>query len=513
MTPPADGGWLPQEPLSPARYNDIPYDYSPVPTCQEFACSNAPMRGLMGPFGSGKSTACVVEITARARRQRIGRDGIRHSRWAVIRNTYRELADTTIRTVFSWLPPHHFGRYIENKHSYQIKAIEGCDIEILFLALDRPDDIKKLLSLELTGGWVNEAREVPWSVIEALQGRVGRYPAVKDGGVSWSGVWMDTNPPDTDSKWYGYFEERNWLKSFRKLQESGDIPRDMPPEKFARIFKQPGGLSPRAENLVNLPGGRSYYANLSVGKAREWIKVYVDGEYGFVVEGKLVYPEYSDQIHCQKADPIEGITIERTWDFGLTPACIFSQKLPDGRWLVFDELTSDNMSADEFSDEVLEHCASAFRGRASFDDVGDPAGEIRVQTDKKTCFDILQAKDIMIRGAMTQDPQLRQESVRKPLRTLVNGEPQFILHPRCRVTRKGFMGGYHRRRLQVPGPERYSATPQDNMYTHPHDCIQYRALEHFAPALVSKPRDEMDDFFVDRSAYGDDPTRDPSTGY
>jgi hypothetical protein len=56
------------------------------------------------------------------------------------------------------------------------------------------------------------------------------------------------------------------------------------------------------------------------------------------------------------------------------------------------------------------------------------------------------------RAALTQDPTLRQEAVRKPLRTLTNGEPQFILHPRCKVLRKGFMGGYHRRRMQTGRP-------------------------------------------------------------
>ncbi len=469
---------LPMEPLSGAKFHDITYDYSDVPTCQEFAASNAFMRGLQGPFGSGKSSACVTEITNRARRQRRGPDGIRHSRWGVIRNTYSELSLTTIRTVFQWLPPQYFGRYVENKHTYTVKAIPECDIEIQFIALDRPDDIKKLLSLELTGAWINEAREVPWSVIEAAQGRVGRWPAKRDGGPSWHGVWMDTNPPDSDSKWYRYFEEKTWLKDFQRMQRDGDIPASMRPEQFAAIFKQPSGMSPKAENLSNLPGGRRYYANLSAGKSAEWVKVYVDGEYGFVVEGKLVYPEYSDAIHCRSIDPIEGIEILRGWDFGLTPSCVFSQLLPDGRWLVFDEMTSDNMSVDQFGDEVIEHCNRAFKGRAQFRDVGDPAGDIRVETDKKTSFDILRAKDIDIRGAVTQDPTLRQESVRKPLRTLEGGEPQLILHPRCRMLRKGFMGGYHRRRMQTKGPERYSEKPEKNEYSH---CFP-------AGVLVSTPR-------------------------
>ncbi len=492
----------------------VKYSYADVPTCQKFAESNAFMRGLLGPYGSGKSSACVIEIINRGLAQRRSPDGIRHSKWAVIRNSFPELRDTTIRTVMQWLPQHYFGHYVETRHSYTIKAFEGADIEILFLALDRPDDIKKLLSLEVTGGWVNEAREVPWSVIEALQGRVGRYPPQRDGGPTWHGVWADSNPPDSDSKFYRYFEEKNWLPDFNKLRAAGEIPRDMKPEDFAAIFRQPSGRSPEAENLTNLPGGRRYYMNLAAGKSAEWVKVYVDGDYGFVMDGKLIYTEYSDQIHCKSVDPIEGLPIERTWDWGLTPACVFSQMLPDGRWLVFDEMVSDNMGADQFSDEVLEHCNRAFKGRATFDDVGDPAGEGRVDTDARSVFDILQNKDIAIRAAMTQDPTLRQESVRKPLRTLINGEPQFILHPRCRVIRKGFLGAYHRRRLQTGGPERFSDKPVKNEASHPHDCVQYRALEHFAPALVSRPQSEDDAWFAERSEIVGGPDgRNPDTGY
>lgn len=493
-------------------FNDINYGYAGVPTCERFSLSNAFIRGLMGPFGSGKSSACVIEIVNRGLAQRPGPDGIRHSRFAVIRNTYRELQDTTIKTVFQWLPPAYFGRYIENKHTFTITAFEKCRIEIVFMALDRPEDVKNLLSLELTGAWVNEAREVPWSVIEALQGRVGRYPAMKDGGPSWHGIWMDTNPPDSDSKWYKFFEEKVWLKDFNAMKASGDLPADMKASDFVTFFKQPGGLSPSAENLNNLTGGRLYYAKLATGKSAEWRKIYVDGDYGFVLEGKLVYPEYSDPIHCKEVDPVEGIIIERTWDFGLTPSCVFSQMLPDGRWLIFDEMVSDNMGVDQFSDDVIEHCNRAFKGRASFDDVGDPAGEGRVETDARSVFEILQAKDIDIRAAVTQDPTLRQESVKKPLRTLVAGEPQFILHPRCRVTRKGFMGGYHRRKMQTGGPERYSEKPEKNEYSHPHDCVQYRAMEHFAPALLTNPRHDDGDYYSDRST-GVEAQRDETTGY
>jgi hypothetical protein len=42
----------------------------------------------------------------------------------------------------------------------------GLELEVLFLALDRPDDVKKLKSLELTGAWLNEASELEQAVLD-----------------------------------------------------------------------------------------------------------------------------------------------------------------------------------------------------------------------------------------------------------------------------------------------------------------------------------------------------------
>jgi len=472
---------------------DIRYSYVDVPTCQAFAQDNSFIRGLMGPFGSGKSSACVVELVNRGLAQAKGPDGMRRTRFAVIRNTYAELRDTTIKTIMQWLPELYFGRYVKHERTYTITAFPGAVIELIFLALDRPDDIKKLLSLELTGAWVNEAREIPWSIIEALQGRVGRYPAIRDGGATWFGIWMDTNPPDNDSRWYRFFEE-------------------IKPDN-ARIFKQPSGLAEDAENLPNLPGGRRYYSNLAVGKSAEWIKVYIKGEYGFVIDGKPVFPDYSDTAHCKEIDPVPGVTIIRSWDFGLTPACAFSQLLPDGRWLAFDEMTSESMSIDKFSEDVVEHCTRSFRGQATFEDWGDPAGAQRAQTDARTCFEIMQGKGIMVEGSI-QNPQMRHESIGKPLRTMIGGHPQFILHPRCTQLRKGFMGGYHYRRLQVSG-ERYSDKVEKNMLSHIMEALEYGTVQYFAPALVGQMPEEEDWSHIGSGYddYGTHAGRSGFTGY
>ena len=470
---------------------DIRYSYANVPTIAKFAASNARVRGIVGPFRSGKSSGCVVEIVRRALAQKPGSDGIRRTRWLVTRSTYRELSDTTIRTVHMWLPPAHFGRHYASDNRYVVKGFEGAEFEILFRALDTPDDVSNLLSLEVTGAWVNEAREIPWAIVDALQGRIEQYPSKAMGGCTWAGLFMDTNPPDQDSDWFRFFEEKKH------------------PKWFAEMFKQPSGLSPQAENIPNLTN-LNYYKLLAEGKKPEWVKVYIHGEYGFVVDGKPVYTEYSDSLHLKEVNPVAGVPVIRSYDFGLTPACCFSQLLPDGRWLVFDEMTSTSMGFDQFSDDVLEHCQRAFKGKVTFEDYADPAGTQRAQTDKKTCFEIAETKGITMEPSV-QDPTLRMESVRKPLRTLIGGEPQFILHPRCKTIRKGFLGGYNMRRIQVAGPERYASRPDKGPLSHIMNALEYAAAMMFAPALTGgAPRGEDD--WPD-SGYGSDQGRSEVTGY
>jgi hypothetical protein len=471
---------------------DIRYSYAHVPTIRNFAASNARVRGLMGPFRSGKSSGCVVEVVRRATAQRQGPDGIRRTRWLVVRNTYRELADTTIRTVQMWLPPQHFGRFYQTDNRYVVKGFEKTEFEFLFRALDKPDDVSNLLSLEVTGAWINEAREVPWAIVDAIQGRIEQWPSKAMGGCTWGGLFMDTNPPDQDSDWYRFFEEKQH------------------PEWFAKLFKQPSGLSDKAENIPNLTNP-NYYKLLAEGKKPEWIKVYIHGEYGFVVDGKPVYDEYSDQLHRREVDPVPDRPVMISLDFGLTPAACFSQLLPDGRWLVFDEMTSTSMGFDQFSDDILEHCRRSFRGTVQFEYYGDPAGQQRAQTDKKTCFEIAATKGMEIE-ASEQDPTLRMESVRKPLRTIIAGEPQFVLHPRCKTIRKGFLGGYNLRRIQVAGPERYALRPDKGPLSHIMNALEYGAAVLFAPALTRGPAGGEEDW--PSAGYGEsDQGRSPVTGY
>src|SRR5690348_11896393 len=84
-------------------------EYTPSPTLGDFHASNAFVRGIRGPIGSGKSVGCCWEIYSRAMEQAPGPDGVRRSRWVVTRNTYGELNTTTLQTWLDWFPEEHVG--------------------------------------------------------------------------------------------------------------------------------------------------------------------------------------------------------------------------------------------------------------------------------------------------------------------------------------------------------------------------------------------------------------------
>lgn len=436
-------------------------EYQCSPTLYEFHASDDFVRGAMGPIGSGKSVACVIEIMRRAAEQRPNAQKVRRTRWAVIRNSFGELRDTTIKTFHDWVPPtgnSYPRKWISTEFNYRIrdKLDDGTtmDCEILFRPLDRPDQVKKLLSLELTGAWVNEAREVPRAVVNALLGRVGRFPSAREEGCGWYGVIMDTNPPDTDHWWYDQFEERR-------------------PEGW-KLVQQPSGRGPDAENLRNLPS--RYYANLIGSNLPDWIKVYVDGHYGYVRDGKPVFPEYNDEIHCAKSpipfDPNRPLLMGQ--DFGLTPAAVFAQVDIHGRWRIINELVSDDVGIDRFCEQARPWLVENFPGLqpGQIKLWGDPAGTQKAQTDEKTCFQIMRAHGFDPQPGPTQNPTIRREAVASPMGRLIVGQPGFLISPTCTTLRKGLMGGYCYKRLKV-SDERYQDHPDKNLYSHVADALQY----------------------------------------
>jgi len=364
-----------------------------------------------------------------------------------------------MESFFDWIPK-RFGSFsaMHSKFLLEMALPDGTRMhaEFLFRALDRPNDIKKLLSLEMTGMWINEAREIPKAILDMGIGRLGRYPSKREGGPTWFGLIMDTNPPDSDHWYYKLFEE--------------DLP-----DNYA-IFKQPSGLSSEAENINNLPP--NYYQNMIGGKDQEWINVYVHGKYGFIADGKPVYPEYKDDVHST-SNPIQ-LNPKRTLyvgiDFGLTPAAVIGQETPSGQVVLVDELVTFDMGAVNFG-RLLHKLLSTKYKDFKIELYGDPAGSQRAQTDETTPFQMLENVGLVVWPAYTNDIEVRREVVADYMCRLdMAGYPAFMIGPGCPMLRKACAGGYKYKRLQVSGEMKFQDKPDKNRYSHVSDACQYLFL-------------------------------------
>ena len=466
-------------------------DFSKSPVVWEFLNSNAFVRGMMGPVGSGKSYACAAEIMMRAVRQKPSPiDGIRYTRWAIVRNSYPMLRTTTLKTWMDLFPESTFGPIHYTPpitHHIRLPArgdAAGIDCEVIFLALDQPKDVRKLLSLELTGAWVNEARELPKAVIDGLTHRVGRYPTARDGGATWSGIWMDTNPMDDDHWWHRIAEKEPLTGKFAWKffkQPGGVIPvnaDDLPenPEANDHIFSASKWwkINPKAENINNLPAG--YYLQMLGGKNLDWIKCYAGGEYVYVQEGRPVWPEYEDSTMSDDVEVDLNVPIQIGLDFGLTPAATVGQRLPNGRWIILQEIVTFDMGLERFGQQLLAEMNSRYP-KHQLMIWGDPAGMARDAIYEVTAFDYLRTLGLKAQPTASNDFKVRREAAAAPMQRLINGRPGLIVNKECKLLRKSLAGGYHFKRIAVgAGHERFKDAPNKNEHSHIGDSFGYLML-------------------------------------
>ena len=466
-------------------------DFSKSPTVWKFLNDDSFVRGMVGPVGSGKSYACCAEIFKRAIQQKPSkRDGIKYSRFVIVRNSYPMLKTTTLKTWLELFPEHIYGAVRHSPpitHHIKLPSREGAagiDLEVIFLALDQPKDVRKLLSLEVTGGWINEARELPKSIVDGLTHRVGRYPVKEDGGPTWRGVILDTNPCDDDHWIYRLSEKEPpkgkfaW-KFFRQppgVFEAKDVPDEMP-EAQGYVFAAGKWwkTNDKAENLNNLPVG--YYEQLLGGKNLDWIRCYAEGKFTYVQEGKPVWSEYDDASMVDDCQVLDGEPIQIGLDFGLTPAAVFAQRAPKGVWNVLHELVTFDMGLERFC-TLLKEDINRFFPKHELSIWGDPAGMQRDQIFENTSFDHLKnVHGLFAKPTATNDFRTRREALAMPMSRLIDNKPGFRVDRKCVRLRKSLSGGYHFKRVAIgAGQERFRDTPNKNEHSHIGDAAGYCLL-------------------------------------
>ncbi len=349
-------------------------DYTPSATIAEFIQDYREgelfYAFIVGPVGSAKSTGALFKIAYMAGLQaKSPIDGIRRSRCVVVRNTAPQLRDTTISSFNYWFRDGEAGKWRATDKTFVLK-FGDVECEVMFRALDTPDDVSRVLSLEVTFAVLDEAVQIAPEIVEALSGRCGRYPPKIEGGATNFGMWGASNPGVEDSWWHDFLVEKK-------------------PSNVS-YYHQPSGLSPDAENIENLP--LNYYKNLMEGKSEAWCQVFIQANWGFSVAGKPVVPMFDRGVHVPKTEliPNKFIPLVIGYDPGVRhSAMVLGQQDMFGRLHVFDELVLENYGAARAcTDRLIPLLNAKYRG---FEVImaPDPAANSRAQTNETSVADIL----------------------------------------------------------------------------------------------------------------------------
>jgi hypothetical protein len=435
--------------------------FTPVPSTEGFILADKFVNLIMGPVGSTKTTASLIKIIHEAKRVAPCKDGIRRSRCAVIRNTRQMLWDTTIPDFLKWFPDGEAG-ILERTNSRFVLKMDDVECEVLFRGLDDANDVRRLLSLQLSFGMLDEFREINPDIFNALTGRLGRYPDKTMNGVGCCDeygnqthkMWGASNPPDADTFWETYIN-------------------DLPDNAYAMI--QPSGRSPEADWLDCLPDG--YYDNLCQGKTDDWIAVYVDGEFGRSLSGQPVFKCFSTESHVAKAAPnVLASTLIIGVDAGLNPSAVIGQLAYDGRLIIHDAITGEEegMGALRFIREKLKPLlANKFKGATPLVII-DPAAFQRVQTDERTVADIYKAEGFSVKPARTNTITARLAACESYMTRTVGDKPSLVVSPEANLLIKAWRGKY-RYKVNTKG-EKDDKPDKSHPWSDIADAAQYLCL-------------------------------------
>lgn len=459
-------------------------------TMSAFMTSKGYVRVLAGPIGGGKSVCCAHTLMDWACQQKPNAKGVRKTRFLVVRNTADQLRSTTKKTIDDWFPPGVYGEYkaTEKTYYYRLRLDDDTLVETewMLIALDTPDDVRKALSLEATGLWGNECRELHPDVVDGLLMRVNRYPSMKDGGASRAGAIFDTNMPGEDGWWFDKMESppKNWTihiqpEAVLPIEDWIEKYGEDPPEAATAtdVDGQRYAVDPEHDNYDNL--AKDYYPNTLEGKTADFINVYLRCRYGRNLGGLPVYDKTFKPKHVAEGHltPIrsDNYPLCVGLDFGRTPAAVIGQLTPRGKVNILSEVIGENMGIKKFLSTLLKpHLFECYAGIPCVI-APDPAGWQKTQVGEESPVDVLVKEGFKVVRPQTNDPKMRIEAVESLLLQSADAEPRVAIDPRCTTIIRGFKSGY-KWKLDKQGEMQATTSPMKNMFSHPHDALQYLAL-------------------------------------
>lgn len=428
-------------------------------SAQAFHESTATIKALCGPMGSGKSTVAIMEWLMLCQQSRIPLRGI------VMRESYRQLNDSTRKTYDEWLGAASVYVKQDEAARLTIPNVYGDVLthELLFRHARREEDATNFLSTEFAFIWLEEpvpafqmdgrgviGAGLPEGVFKVAVGRL------RQKGAAMVHIILTFNPPSKFHWTHKQFFQRN-------AEELAAM--DM------ALFRQPA-----RENEKHLRKG--YYKQLTAVMDPEMARRFVEGEVVTLYPGRPVFSGFREQVHFRdELQPVPNLPFILMIDFGLTPCALFGQVTHRGQMRIYKELQLFDSGAADLATEIQHVMSTEFGGWKILRAWGDPAGQQRSQADLTTPFQILREHKIPVQPG-EQAWHTRFEAVHQRSQRMVDGEPAILIDSnRCPILMEGLLGAY---RYPQGGQGEYSTQPLKNKFSHLADALQYGCAGEFS---------------------------------
>jgi len=468
-------------------------DFTGSPIAESYYQDNSMHACIVGPLGSGKTHSMFARAFRHVREQPPGRDGVSRTKIICVRPTYKALRDACVPAYEQIFDPAFFGAVALTNMLHKVTFRLGgyghpFELETIFRALDDEEQTRSIRSINATFAVINELRDGnDPSIYGQIFARCGRFPAVADGGAKFGGVISDSNCWDDE-----HFAHKLFVTE--------------PAEGFKLFLQPPGLICDARGNWIENPAAEApkhrrpgYYLNqIPTMPNEEDQRVFLRSEWGSLRGQRPVATYYRDDFHCKEAEPWPGLDFTAGIDPGLQAATIIGQAGPEG-FRVFAEVVTDGAPLGEHIQLVKREFARLFPGQRLRAAYIDPAGDQRSAQTGQTTTQAARREFMpatVLPASSSNAIAERIDALQNQLRLIgKQGQPQFILHPRCTRLRKALQSGWRYKELKGSGGHFESKPYKLDAASHIADALCYWLLGNGAArGSVSGPGMDQDAF-------------------
>ena len=457
---------------------ELEINYWPGTTAQDAHRSRARVKYAWGPIRTGKSVwMCwrFYYLAERAAKLGISLRGI------ILRDTYRNLKDTTLKTWDEWFGP--MSEVVESTpRTIRLRTPES-DIthELLFRHGQTAAEASNFLSSEYGFIGLEEVAPAftptgeisPGIAEEVFDMALGR---LVQKGIDEPELIMTSNPPPMH-----HWASRRVIDLDRaKLKDLNWAHFWFPPE----------------ENKRNIRAG--FYEELMKSWPEDLVKRFIKGERVAIYPGLPIFQkDFSERMHVRDVvKPIFGLPIILCVDSsGLAPAALFTQIDPKGRWLWLKEIQGgfvdgrlvEQVGAKTFAKMCKTVAGENFPGYTFAQGWGDPYRlETKSDTDEKTWSQYFNAEGFNLKPGVKLITD-RIEGIRERLTTIIEGIPALQINKAgCPLAIEALSGGY-RWGLDPLASRITGAEPVKDIFSHVMDAAGHGARKIFPMIKAYKP--------------------------